>query len=236
VRRRWSAALAALVALTGAIALLVRRGLRVLHSVPVHAAYWKQRAEDDGDLLYVALGDSTAQGVGAHRPDDGYVGALARDLEESTGRSVRVVNLSVSGARVAALVAEQLPVLEKLVADGSAPALVTVTIGANDTGRTPVEDFTRDMGTVIDALPAGSLVAEVPFFNGRRGADAARFSAIIRDLVERRGDLVAVGLFDATRRLRPREYAHDFFHPSARGYERYHRAFRQAQGRESHPS
>ena len=51
--------------------------------------------------LWVVLGDSTAQGIGASGHDKGYVGQLHRILEERTGKTWRVLNLSKSGARAA---------------------------------------------------------------------------------------------------------------------------------------
>src|SRR5918995_2824211 len=63
-------------------------------TLPVHSKWWRDHAAADGELLYVAVGDSAAQGIGASRPDRSYVGVLADDLRAATGRSVRVVNLS----------------------------------------------------------------------------------------------------------------------------------------------
>jgi acyl-CoA thioesterase I len=227
VRRSVLVAGAGLAVVT-AVGLQVRRGLGVLRSIDTHAGYWRRRSESSGELLYVALGDSTAQGVGAADPASGYVGRLAADLERESGRSVRVVNLSVTGARAADLVREQLPVLEELRAARPTPSLVTVTIGANDTGRTDPDRFRVDMSAIVAALPPGALVAEVPYFRGTRGADAATFSMVISELVAARGDLVLVPLLKETAGLRPREYAHDLFHPSVVGYDRYYRAFRAA--------
>ncbi len=42
-------------------------------------AYWSVPHGATGGLMYVASGDSAAQGVGASRPQRGYVGLLARD-------------------------------------------------------------------------------------------------------------------------------------------------------------
>ena len=225
MRRPAAAAAAGTAALVVLATVQVRRGLGVLHSVDSHAAYWRERAAGDGELLYVALGDSTAQGVGAPDPEDGYVGRLADDLARTSGSSVRVVNLSVSGARVADLVRDQLPRLAELLADEPAPALVTVTIGANDTGRTSRADFARSLQQVVHALPAGALVADVPHFRGRRGPASVELSQVVRELVSERPDLHVVDLHVATTHLGPRDYAHDLFHPSARGYARYYGAF-----------
>ncbi len=68
-------------------------------TLPVNSAWWREHAKTEGDLLYVALGDSTAQGIGASRPGNGYVGILADRIRALSGRTVRTVNLSVSGAR-----------------------------------------------------------------------------------------------------------------------------------------
>lgn len=65
-------------------------------SVEARAEYWSVPRGEPGELLYVALGDSAAQGIGASSPETGYVGVLAARLRASTGRSVEVVNLSRS--------------------------------------------------------------------------------------------------------------------------------------------
>src|SRR5215469_15676225 len=95
------------------------------------AQYWRDNnervlAEPEGGPLWVVLGDSTAQGIGAPGPDDGYVGQSLRELEERTGERWRILNLSVSGALIRDVLAEQIPAI---------PAhadLVTCGIGAND--------------------------------------------------------------------------------------------------------
>ena len=65
------------------------------------ARHW--RAHNDqvlasGGPLWVVLGDSTAQGLGAPSPDGGYVGQVLAELRRQTGLPWRVLNLSVSGA------------------------------------------------------------------------------------------------------------------------------------------
>jgi acyl-CoA thioesterase-1 len=53
-----------------------------------HVRYWEQLAERRGDVLYVAIGDSTAQGIGAREPPGSYVGQLERLLDETVRASV----------------------------------------------------------------------------------------------------------------------------------------------------
>ncbi len=203
------------------------RALRVGATYDDVAAYWHRRAAVPGELLYVALGDSAAQGVGADVPQEGYVGLLADDLARRTGRSVRVLNLSVTGARVADVLARQLPRLA-----GLHPDLVTLDIGANDAGRTPIATFRRTFDAVCGDLPAGSYVADVPRFGGlyalpRQGA-AVRFSLVAREIVASHPALKGVAIEHATQHLGFFGYAGDTFHPSSAGYRKWAAAFEAA--------
>ncbi len=59
--------------------------------------------------LWVVLGDSTAQGLGAPSPDGGYVGQVLAELRRTTGLPWRVLNLSVSGSLTRDVIGAQLP-------------------------------------------------------------------------------------------------------------------------------
>jgi hypothetical protein len=96
--------------------------------------YWEEsneRARQADGPLWVAVGDSTAQGIGASAPDRGYVGQLLVRLRDEQRRPWRVVNLSVTGARVADVVREQVPRINEV----GEPELVTCAAGANDVIR-----------------------------------------------------------------------------------------------------
>lgn len=69
-----------------------------------HTKHWAQ--PQDGALTYAALGDSAGVGVGVDDPAQGYVGVIANRLAEMTGETIRLVNLSVSGAMVALPIAK----------------------------------------------------------------------------------------------------------------------------------
>ena len=82
--------------------------------------YWEEsneRARQGGGPLWVAVGDSTAQGIGASSPDRGYVGQLLVRLRDEQHRPWRVVNLSATGARVADVAREQIPRINDAVFD-----------------------------------------------------------------------------------------------------------------------
>ncbi|GEJ57833.1 SGNH/GDSL hydrolase family protein [Anaeromyxobacter diazotrophicus] len=180
---------------------------------------------------YLALGDSTGVGVGADR-GGGYPARLAvRAARE--GASVRLVNLCVSGARVADLVAGQL-------APGLAgkPDLVTLGVGINDvTWGTDPEAFARDyeraaaalarLGVPVVAVNVPDLTRS-PLAAGEEakrtlGARIAAVNARIAAAAARHG-FALVDLFSATSHelpFHPELLAADRFHPSDLGYERW---------------
>ena len=129
---------------------------RSLDQVDRYAAQWRRSNEEalaaDGPL-WVVLGDSAAQGVGASAHDRGYVGQVLARLR-AEGTPWRVVNLSVSGARTAAVVDEQWPTAHDLPAD-----LVTAMVGGNDALRSPLATWLRSIDRLCAALPPGTVVS-----------------------------------------------------------------------------
>lgn len=135
-------------------------------SVARYRAYWSVPRSEPGGLLYVALGDSTAQGIGAREPDRGYVSLIAARLRAATGRPVQVLNFSRSGARAHDVLVEQLPRLA-----GLSPDLVTVAVGGNDITQYDKARFRADIEALIAGLPPASVVGDVPWFmHGGTGA------------------------------------------------------------------
>jgi len=194
-------------------------------TLPVHSKWWREHGAEQGDLLYVAIGDSAAQGIGASRPDRGYVGVLAEAMRAASGRSIRTANLSVSGATTALAVRDQLPRFR-----GLEPDVVTVAIGANDIAEWAPREFDRNLRTILDEVPAHAIVAELPCFhfprNERRVAEANR---MLHDAARERG-LAVAPLHAATRRQGVRgiltQFARDMFHPNDVGYTVWAEAFR----------
>ena len=170
--------------------------------------------------LWVVLGDSTAQGIGASGYDKGYVGQLRRILEERTGKTWRVLNLSKSGARAADVLATQLPRLEAL---GTLPDLVTVAIGSNDVvRRTPLEQVERELRELVARLPAGSIVGTLP--QGLWVERVAALNEIVRSAAADAG-LVVADVFARTGPPWKDKFAADHFHPADLGYADWAAAF-----------
>ena len=223
VRHHPRLAVVALVALS-VLGLWLVELVQLGRSVEEHRRYWDRPRGEPGGLLYVALGDSAAQGIGASRPDRGYVGVLADRIRRSTGQPVQVVNLSASGARIDDLLRDQLPRLRDL-----RPDVVTVAIGGNDVRDLDLAAFTTRVQRLTAALPAGTLVADVPYFmHGRWQRDAEAAAAAVRTSAAAE-QLTVVPLHDA---LEARgwtamltDFAADWFHPRDRGHRVWADAF-----------
>jgi len=198
--------------------------VRIGRSVGRYTDYWSVQRGAAGGLLYVALGDSAAQGIGASRPERGYVGRLAERMREQSGRPVQVMNLSRSGARLADLVRDQLPRLAEL-----SPDLVTVDIGGNDVILYDAERFSRLVCELTAGLPAGAFVADVPYFmHGHWERRAAETGRMLAGCAEANG-LYVVRLHEAEQARGPAamltDFAADWFHPNDRGHRVWADAF-----------
>lgn len=188
---------------------------------PVTAQWWRERRKQAGEFHYLALGDSTAQGIGATVPGRSYVGQLADRIEAYLEAPVRVTNLAVSGATSFLCARDQLPRAEEPLRQ--APDLVTLDIGANDIAAWDPVAYHRNLSRILDALPAHTIVGELPCFhlpwNDRKVHEANR---ILHRVAGGRG-LTVVPLYAATRARALRgiltEFAEDAFHPNDRGYE-----------------
>jgi lysophospholipase L1-like esterase len=182
-----------------------------------------------GELLYVAIGDSAAQGIGASRPARSYVGVIAKRLEKLSGRSVRVVNLGISGATLATALEKELPRFGRIKRGLIADAIVTVSIGANDIASWDPKRFAAQIDELFGKLPPHAIVADLPsfyFLPGERKAEAG--NRILRAAAARHG-LRVVDLHDTMKRQGMRgvatQFAGDLFHPNDRGYAVWANAF-----------
>lgn len=226
------AAAAIAVAIPGAFGLkrlALRRqrvgALQLANTLHLNARWWKEQGTQAGTLLYVAIGDSAAQGVGASLPGRSYVGLVAAHLRSATGHSVRVINLSVSGARLQDALEAQLPDLQKLK-----PDVLTVAIGANDIATFERGSFERQLAELFDGLPAGAIVSEIPaFYLGANERNARLANNIVRRLARARGFAIAplhhMTIRQGVARYALNQVAADFFHPNDRGYRVWASAF-----------
>lgn len=219
-----------LIIIVGVI-LFVTVGLLMLkHDLVSYKNYWEKRALNSaqpGSILYVALGDSAAQGIGASTPEKGYVGLLANRLEEESSQPVHVVNISVSGAKVADVTKNQIPKLKNLPIN--ADTVVTLDIGANDMRNFEPIGFTKSMDELMRGLPPQTVLSDIPYFGGgilkASEPSAVTASAIIRELAQKYNLRMAELHQITTERDKLHGYAADFFHPNNTAYRNWYLAF-----------
>ena len=191
------------------------------------AGHWdahNDRVLTESGPLWVVLGDSTAQGLGAPSPMGGYVGQVLAALRERTGRPWRVLNLSLSGALIRDVLRDQLP---RIPADAE---MVTCGIGANDILYSTPSKVLAELRGLIGAVPAGTVLLDLPLPTGIWGIlgrasvpYVARINQTIRQAAAARGLPVA----EVSAHFLPPwagKFGPDNFHPSQDGYRDWARA------------
>jgi lysophospholipase L1-like esterase len=188
---------------------------------------------------YVALGDSTTEGLEDPAPDGrGYVGfadrLAARLARENPG--LRYANLGVRGRKIAEIRAEQLEPALMLE-----PDLASVAGGLNDVLRPRVDlrVVAADVDAMVSALRArGATVLGLTFPDPARVMPVARiargrvlaYNEALRQIAARRG----MTLLDFERRgvVDPRLWSADRLHANALGHARVADAMAEALGLE----
>jgi GDSL-like Lipase/Acylhydrolase family len=187
---------------------------RVQAQVEPYAQAWREsnlRALDGEGPLWVALGDSLTQGIGASAYDRGWVGQLRSRLAEG-GRSFRVVNLSVSGSRVDDVLETQMPAFEAMA---GAPDLVTLLIGSNDLFRRGARGSVADRYEhLLRRLPVGTVVGTLP----NPSPTARALNQTTLRVAAERDFVVADTRRDPRTQFWTGKLAADRFHPNDHGY------------------
>lgn len=174
--------------------------------------------------LWVVLGDSTAQGLGAPSPMGGYVGQVLAGLRQRTGQRWRVLNLSLSGALIRDVMRDQLPRVP------AGADLVTCGTGANDILYSAPAKLFADLRTLIGAVPGNTVLLDLPLPTGIWGIIGrasvpyvTRINQTIHQAAGARGLPVA----EVSAHFQPPwggKFASDSFHPSQDGYRDWARA------------
>jgi acyl-CoA thioesterase-1 len=193
--------------------------------------YWQTNAAASppkNSIQYIVLGDSVGAGVGSSSPRKCYAGLIAASLHVRSGKPVYIVNFCVSGAKTADLIRDQLPLFGKVNAANN--TVVTLEIGANNVGPDfNNEKFRQEFNQILDALPASTIVADVPYFGAGikrdREANVEAANEIIHKAITDH-KMTLAKIFDQTKNYGSlRDYAADFFHPNDRGHKNWSKAF-----------
>jgi lysophospholipase L1-like esterase len=179
-------------------------------------------------LNYLVLGDSTAAGVGADY-EAGIAVMTAKELSRT--RTVRLLNLAVSGARIADVRADQIPRIGTFV-----PDVVLLSVAANDvTHLTRIGSMRTDLRAIVHALRVKNPSVKIVATGSPDMGAPPRIPRLLRGLAARRTRSVNAmfreeaatdhftvapiaevtgPLFRKDRSL----FADDRFHPNAPGY------------------
>ena len=159
--------------------------------------------------LWVALGDSSSQGVGASAWENGWTHEILRRLRAETGEPWRLINLSMSGGRFLDVADSQVPVLNTML---DTPRLVTAVIGSNDLmWRRGIRGVNKDAARTVDRLPENTLVSKL---NG-----PGPRPKLLNDIFERGAETKNHQLFNIWNWPSGRgALAEDRIHPSDIGY------------------
>jgi acyl-CoA thioesterase-1 len=191
------------------------------------ARHWQAHNDQvlgqDGPL-WVVLGDSTAQGLGAPRPDGGYVGQVLAGLREQTHLPWRVLNLSASGSLTRDVAGVQLPRIP------AGADLVTCGIGVNDILYTSPGKLFADLRALIAALPGNTVLLDLPLPGGCwgfLGRASVPYVTRINRTIHQTAAARALPVAEISAHFTPPwtgKFASDCFHPSQDGYRDWARA------------
>ena len=192
-----------------------------------YKAKWQKitaKQTPEGSLVFIVLGDSTAQGLGSRRIGLSYPYRVADWLQKQTAKPVAIKNLSVSGATISDVVRVQLPQLQMQ----DIPNIVSISVGANDIAHFTAEKFEADMRTLLSALPKETYVATVPHFSGRHASlewKVIEANKIIVRLASGTNHHI-VDIHAATSAMKGIGlHAADMYHPSTKAYSYWAFAF-----------
>ena len=185
-----------------------------------YADAWRSEAElaiDDGCPVFVALGDSLAQGVGASSISNSYVQLVADRLHREVPQGFRILNLSRSGARLGDVLETQLPALTTIT---NSVIGGICTVGSNDLIRSgKLRQTRRRFSSVLESLPTEIVMATIP---DAKSMTAKTMNRHLRREAERLGRPLA----DVAAALTSWKglTAGDGFHPNDAGHRLWARA------------
>ncbi|MEK7184154.1 MAG: SGNH/GDSL hydrolase family protein [Patescibacteria group bacterium] len=179
-------------------------------------------------LEYVALGDSTAYGVGASSIEKTYTHALATAIA-ANGYYVHVRTFGRSGAQLSEVIKVQLPKVPERV------DLVTISVGGNDATHLTVPTTYRALTDQLFKGLAAKQPREVVIGSTTDMALTPAIPPIARNVVglfaERQNremrpaalqaHAAYVDLYTYAKLDRPSLYASDLFHPGDDGYAKW---------------
>lgn len=207
------------------LVLWVYRLLRLRKRIEEYRKYWDAERGNNSELIYVALGDSAAQGIGASSPATSYVSLIGDYISEVTGKSVKIVNISKTGAKLGDVIDTQLSQLSAYN-----PDFITVDIGGNDILGFSEERFHAEIKDICGRLPKRTLISDIPYFmHGKAEVNAGAASCFLSDQAKDNNHIfieLHQSLRDRGWKAMITDFAPDWFHPNDSGYRVWFESFK----------
>ena len=211
------------------VLLLVLRAVYTLYTVGSFRKAWLagiSQPTNEGSVVLAVLGDSTAQGIGGFKKEDGFVGQVAARISVKTKKPVQIYNYSLSGGDSDDVLKNQLPAFKKL----ERYDVVLIAVGPNDiTHKKNLKDFLSNYEKIFAQLPAEKVViSNMPPMGPKdvNGNSSLDWSRAIVPLANKYNVSVAKVYENIAPRANDvRTYGGDFYHPSKEGYRLWANAF-----------
>ena len=180
-------------------------------------------------FIYVAMGDSTVEGVGSSGPKKTFPALVFTSIKQEL-KNAKFHNLGRGGAKISDVVTYQLQEAVRLK-----PNLVTISVGANDLrNRTKLKQFSNDLSQLIEVLkrktdakvivnniPDLSHLPSIPFvLRIYSKILLKRFNQIIQEETHK-SQVILVDLYSQSKLFvnkYPEFISSDGLHPSDTGY------------------
>lgn len=185
--------------------------------------------KNDTPFVYVAIGDSAAEGIGASSPERSYTGILYATIKRNQKNAI-YHNFGKRGAPVQEIIETQ---LEKTIA--LQPNLITISVGANDLRvKTRPSVFAKRLEFLLSELKnkttAEIVINTIPDFShtpritrGLKNVTRVaikHFNKILTQIAEKE-NVIVIDIFEQGTyygRHFPEAIANDGFHPNDIGY------------------
>jgi len=205
----------------------IRRAIKVSKTIEENSLAYEQNPKDAVKNILV-LGDSTAVGTGASKPEDSIAGRLGKDFPNAT-----IKNISKNGLKIM----ELSNIIKDLPESDEKYDLLIIQIGANDitffSSKKEIKDnldsvleFANENSNKTLILTSGDIGSSpvfkfpVSYIYTKR---TRNIQSIFREKIKNYDSVSYVDLFtkennDLFNNQPQKYYAKDFFHPSSDGY------------------
>lgn len=178
-----------------------------------YSNYWQTQSIDNASYTFAILGDSTALGVGASKPENSFIGIIRDRITMEKTIPIKIVNLAENNATFEDIDEKQLPKLKD-----ERPNIVLIVAGRSNVDKKRLdEDALLDM---LSKLPSAvSYITEIPIsYDSDKNKIAQVYNQIISEEAEKTG-VEVIPLYKETLKYQYdlSYYDWDFIHPNDHG-------------------